>query len=238
MMGGPIDARKTPDRGQQPGDEQELRLVREQRDLPRAGQLPGRRPRASTRASCSTAGFVAMNPDRHLKLALRLLPRPGARRRRQAPTSHREFYDEYNAVLDMPAEYYLDTIKTVFQDFALVNGTWDVDGELVRPQDITHHRAADDRRRARRHLRRRPDPRRARAVHRHPEGRASSTTTSTAPATTASSPAAAGARRSTRRCATSSPRIRTEPRRRAQAARRRRPPQRRSAGEARTAAPR
>ncbi len=51
--------------------------------------------------------------------------------------SHREFYDEYNAVLDMPAEYYLDTIKTVFQDFALVNGTWKVDGELVRPQDIT-----------------------------------------------------------------------------------------------------
>jgi poly(3-hydroxybutyrate) depolymerase len=49
---------------------------------------------------------------------------------------HRDFYDEYNAVLDMPAEYYLDTIKTVFQDFALVNGTWKVNGELVRPQDI------------------------------------------------------------------------------------------------------
>ena len=37
----------------------------------------------------------------------------------------------------MPAEYYLDTIKTVFQDFALVNGTWFVKGELVKPQDIT-----------------------------------------------------------------------------------------------------
>jgi poly(3-hydroxybutyrate) depolymerase len=36
----------------------------------------------------------------------------------------------------MPAEYYLDTIKTVFQDFALVNGTWRVHGDLVRPQDI------------------------------------------------------------------------------------------------------
>ena len=36
----------------------------------------------------------------------------------------------------MPAEYYLDTIKTVFQEFALVNGTWRVNGELVRPQDI------------------------------------------------------------------------------------------------------
>ncbi|MFM8637057.1 MAG: polyhydroxyalkanoate depolymerase, partial [Betaproteobacteria bacterium] len=42
----------------------------------------------------------------------------------------------YNAVLDLPAEYYLDTIKTVFQDFALVNGTWKVRGQLVRPQDI------------------------------------------------------------------------------------------------------
>jgi poly(3-hydroxybutyrate) depolymerase len=42
----------------------------------------------------------------------------------------------------MDADYYLDTIKTVFQEFKLVNGTWDVksiDGKLerVRPQDIT-----------------------------------------------------------------------------------------------------
>jgi len=39
-------------------------------------------------------------------------------------------------VLDMPSEYYLDTIRVVFQDFSLVNGTWDVNGERVRPQDI------------------------------------------------------------------------------------------------------
>jgi poly(3-hydroxybutyrate) depolymerase len=50
--------------------------------------------------------------------------------------AHRRFYDEYNAVLDMPAEYYLDTIKIVFQDHALPLGTWDVAGERVRPQDI------------------------------------------------------------------------------------------------------
>ncbi|MGH8803263.1 MAG: polyhydroxyalkanoate depolymerase, partial [Polaromonas sp.] len=55
--------------------------------------------------------------------------------------AHRKFYDEYNAVLDMDADYYLDTIKTVFQEFQLVNGTWDVKGvdgqlERVRPQDI------------------------------------------------------------------------------------------------------
>jgi poly(3-hydroxybutyrate) depolymerase len=56
--------------------------------------------------------------------------------------AHRKFYDEYNAVLDMDADYYLDTIRVVFQDFSLVNGTWDVKGvdgkiERVRPQDIT-----------------------------------------------------------------------------------------------------
>ncbi len=81
-------------------------------------------------------GFVAMNPDRHLSshydYFLDLI-----RGDDSSAESHRQFYDEYNAVLDMPAEYYLETIKTVFQDFALVNGTWVVDGTHVRPQDIT-----------------------------------------------------------------------------------------------------
>jgi len=77
-----------------------------------------------------------MNPDRHLTshydYFLDLI-----RGDDDSAEGHRQFYDEYNAVLDMPAEYYLDTIKTVFQDFALVNGNWFVAGELVRPQDIT-----------------------------------------------------------------------------------------------------
>ena len=68
----------------------------------------------------------------------------------------------------MPAEYYLDTIKTVFQDFALVNGTWMVNGQLVRPQDITTSALLtiegelDDISGAGQ------DPRRARPVQRHP----------------------------------------------------------------------
>ena len=81
-------------------------------------------------------GFVAMNPDRHVSshydYFLDLI-----RGDDSSADSHRQFYDEYNAVLDMPAEYYLDTIKTVFQDFSLVNGTWFVEGTQVRPQDIT-----------------------------------------------------------------------------------------------------
>ncbi|MDE2146798.1 MAG: polyhydroxyalkanoate depolymerase, partial [Burkholderiales bacterium] len=81
-------------------------------------------------------GFVAMNPDRHLSRHYDYF-RDLIRGDDDSAESHRQFYDEYNAVLDMPAEYYLDTIKTVFQDFALVNGTWQVGGAPVRPQDIT-----------------------------------------------------------------------------------------------------
>jgi len=81
-------------------------------------------------------GFVAMNPDRHLRSHYDYF-RDLIRGDDDSAEAHRQFYDEYNAVLDMPAEYYLDTIRTVFQDFALVNGCWEVKGQLVRPQDIT-----------------------------------------------------------------------------------------------------
>ena len=87
-------------------------------------------------------GFVAMNPDRHLNshydYFLDLVKGDNS-----SADSHRKFYDEYNAVLDMDADYYLETIQTVFQEFKLVRGTWEVKNpkgqlELVRPQDIRH----------------------------------------------------------------------------------------------------
>ena len=96
---------------------------------------PGRRPPVYP-GFLQHTGFIAMNPDRHLQSHYDYF-RDLVRGDDDSAEVHRAFYDEYNAVLDMPAEYYLDTIKTVFQDFALVNGTWDVKGELVRPQDIT-----------------------------------------------------------------------------------------------------
>ncbi|MDY0747528.1 polyhydroxyalkanoate depolymerase [Paucibacter sp. R3-3] len=134
MMGGPIDARKSPtavnnlamNRSYEWFENNVIHRV--PTNFPGAGRevYPG---------FLQHTGFVAMNPDRHLSshydYFLDLV-----RGDDDSAESHRQFYDEYNAVLDMPAEYYLDTIKTVFQDFALVNGTWEVDGQLVRPQDI------------------------------------------------------------------------------------------------------
>jgi poly(3-hydroxybutyrate) depolymerase len=81
------------------------------------------------------AAFVAMNPERHAKAyrdyALARLAGDDA-----AASQHERFYDEFNAVLDMDAPYYLETVRLVFQEFALARGTWDVRGERVRPDAI------------------------------------------------------------------------------------------------------
>jgi poly(3-hydroxybutyrate) depolymerase len=134
MMGGPIDARKSPTAvnnlamNKSYGWFENNVIFRVPPNFPGSGRrvYPG---------FLQHTGFVAMNPDRHLSSHYDYF-RDLIRGDDDNAESHRRFYDEYNAVLDMPAEYYLDTIKTVFQDFALVNGTWEVDGELVRPQDI------------------------------------------------------------------------------------------------------
>src|SRR5690606_30192035 len=81
-----------------------------------------------------------MNPDRHASSHYDYF-RDLIKGDMSSAESHRAFYDEYNAVLDMDADYYLETIETVFQEYKLVKGTWDVknpEGELerVRPQDI------------------------------------------------------------------------------------------------------
>lgn len=135
MMGGPIDARRSPTAVNNLAMNKSHNwfehnvIYRVPPNFPGAGRrvYPG---------FLQHTGFVAMNPDRHLSshydYFLDLV-----RGDDDSAEAHRQFYDEYNAVLDMPAEYYLDTIKTVFQDFALVNGTWDVEGTIVRPQDIT-----------------------------------------------------------------------------------------------------
>jgi poly(3-hydroxybutyrate) depolymerase len=80
-------------------------------------------------------GFVAMNPDRHLSAHWDYFNHLLAGDDGSAE-KHRDFYDEYNAVLDLPAEYYLDTVKAVFQDFALPKGRLFIRDQLVRPQAI------------------------------------------------------------------------------------------------------
>ena len=74
-----------------------------------------------------------MNPDRHATSHWDFY-QSLLRGDMEDAEQHRRFYDEYNAVLDMPAEYYLDTIDTVFQKHLLPEGKWDVsvDGRIMR----------------------------------------------------------------------------------------------------------
>ena len=139
MMGGPIDATKSPTAVNNLAMNKSLSwfennvIYRVPDSFPGAGRrvYPG---------FMQHTGFVAMNPDRHLKSHYDYF-QDLIKGDNSSAESHRQFYDEYNAVLDMDADYYLETISTVFQEFKLVRGTWDVKSpsgklERVRPQDI------------------------------------------------------------------------------------------------------
>ena len=139
MMGGPIDARKSPTAVNNLATQRSFEwfennvIYRVPTNFPGAGRrvYPG---------FLQHTGFVAMNPDRHANSHYDYFKNL-IKGDNESTEAHRKFYDEYNAVLDMDADYYLETIKTVFQEFKLVNGTWDVKNpagkaERVRPQDI------------------------------------------------------------------------------------------------------
>src|SRR5688572_26746179 len=134
MMGGPIDARRSPTAVNNLAREKPYSWF-EQNVIERVpSKYPGYMRRVYP-GFLQHLGFVAMNPDRHLNAHWdyyhKLVAGDG-----ESASAHRRFYDEYNAVLDMPAEYYLDTVKTVFQDYALPKGRMFVRDELVRPQTI------------------------------------------------------------------------------------------------------
>ena len=80
-------------------------------------------------------GFVAMNPQRHLDAHLGLSEALVAGDTTRA-RSTREFYDEYLAVADLPAEVYLDTIEQIFRQNRLARGELTWRGRPVRPACI------------------------------------------------------------------------------------------------------
>ncbi|MFC4821685.1 polyhydroxyalkanoate depolymerase [Dokdonella ginsengisoli] len=136
MMGGPIDARKHPTQVNdlattKPFSWFETNVVF---DLP--PNYPGKGRRVYP-GFLQHAGFVAMNPSRHFTAHWDYY-QDLLRGDLDDAAAHRRFYDEYNAVLDLPAEFYLDTIRIVFQEFSLPRGEWVVSGEHVAPAAIRH----------------------------------------------------------------------------------------------------
>ncbi len=122
MMGGPIDTRRSPTEVNTLAMTKPFSWFENHVIYRVPANYPGYMRRVYP-GFLQHAGFVAMNPDRHVdshwEYYKHLIEGDG-----ESAGQHRAFYDEYNAVLDMDADYYLDTIKMVFQQHALPNGTW------------------------------------------------------------------------------------------------------------------
>jgi polyhydroxyalkanoate depolymerase len=146
------------------------------------------------------AAFMSMNFERHLQAHVDLFEHLAAGDHAKAEAI-KTFYDEYFAVLDLPAEFYLETVQRVFQEAHLAEGRLEWHGHPVDPRAIRRTAlltVEGERDNTARSARR--SPRTTSAPASGPTGR--STTCSPAPATTACSAAGAGRARSTRWCAT------------------------------------
>ncbi len=134
MMGGPIDTRRNPTQVNALAMRKPMQWFRNHVIFRVPANYPGYL-REVYPGFLQHAGFVAMNPDRHVEshwdYYLDLVKGD-----RDDVDAHRRFYDEYNAVIDLPAEYYLDTIRIVFQEHQLPQGRWHVRGKRVAPEDI------------------------------------------------------------------------------------------------------
>ena len=134
LMGGPIDTRINPTAvnklAEARGVDWFRRNVISKVPFPHPGMMRDVYP-----GFLQLHGFVSMNLDRHVDahrdLFIHLVKGDG-----NSAQKHREFYDEYLAVMDLAAEYYLQTVKTVFVDHALPKGQMTHRGRLVDPGAI------------------------------------------------------------------------------------------------------
>jgi poly(3-hydroxybutyrate) depolymerase len=136
MIGGPIDTRRSPTSVDNLATRQPLSWFKGNVIHTVPANYPGR-GREVYPGFLQHAGFIAMNPSRHMSSHWDFY-QDLLRGDQEDAEAHRKFYDEYNAVLDMPARFYLDTIEKVFQQFLLPRGLWDVAGERVEPAAIRH----------------------------------------------------------------------------------------------------
>jgi poly(3-hydroxybutyrate) depolymerase len=81
------------------------------------------------------AAFMNMNMDRHIK-SIQDLYNHRVKGDHEKATAVREFYEEYFAVMDLAAEFYLETVRSVFQEHALPRGALTWHGRPVDPRAV------------------------------------------------------------------------------------------------------
>ena len=134
LMGGPIDTRSNPTAVNKLAEEKGIAWFRDNVIM----QVPWPEPgfmRSVYPGFLQLSGFMSMNLDRHIiahkDFFMHLVKDDG-----DSAEKHRDFYDEYLAVMDLTAEFYLQTVETVFVNHALPKGEMMHRGEKVDPSAI------------------------------------------------------------------------------------------------------
>jgi polyhydroxyalkanoate depolymerase len=134
LMAGPVDARVNPGRVNRWAEEQSLETL--ERRLISTVSWPykgaGRRVYPGV---LQAMGFLGLDPKRHVSV-LATMAKHYATGEKDAAAKTRDFYEEYFAVLDVTAEFYLETARAVFMDHDLARGVLHYRGRLVDPSKI------------------------------------------------------------------------------------------------------
>jgi poly(3-hydroxybutyrate) depolymerase len=134
LMAGPIDTRISPTKVNELAKSRSIEWF--QKKL--IATVPWRYHGAGRRVYpgfLQLTAFMTMNLDRHINAHMAQF-RALAGGDVVAADAHRRFYEEYGAVMDLPAEFYLETVQRVFQDHDLPLGRLTWHGQKVRPELI------------------------------------------------------------------------------------------------------
>ena len=134
LMAGPIDARINPTKVNKVASSRPIEWF--ERNL--IASVPMRYPGAFRRVYpgfVQLAAFMSMNVERHLKAHRELFDHL-AKGEHDKAQMMKAFYDEYFAVLDLTAEFYLETVRRIFQEHALPAGRLEWRGQRVEPRAI------------------------------------------------------------------------------------------------------
>ncbi|HEY4141432.1 MAG TPA: polyhydroxyalkanoate depolymerase [Pseudolabrys sp.] len=134
LMAGPIDTRVSPTKVNELAKGKPIEWFEDKL----IATVPSRYPGAGRRVYpgfVQLAAFMSMNMERHVKAHRELYENLANGQLEKAATT-KAFYDEYFAVLDLASEFYLDTVKLVFQDHALPLGQLTYENDKVDPSAI------------------------------------------------------------------------------------------------------
>jgi poly(3-hydroxybutyrate) depolymerase len=134
LMAGPIDTRVNPTKVNELANSKPMEWFEQNLIATVPVRYPGARRRVYP-GFVQLAAFMSMNIERHLKAHRELYDNIAKGEHEKAEVT-KAFYDEYFAVLDLSAEFYLETVRLVFQEHALPTGALKWHGDLVEPRAI------------------------------------------------------------------------------------------------------